>query len=114
MIWEILACLNCDYEPAQAAGWRYESAIVAPYELDTWVDFLVPEALEGRQFMSQRECLRALRGALPERNDREPDEFGEYTQTDHFADRVEAFHYIPEVQMATVVYACFTSPGLTS
>jgi len=105
--WEPLACIYCDASEARSIGWSYEAALAAPHSsLGGWDGFIVPEALRGERFATQRQCLAALRRALPAVS-HEVDDVGQITTREHRRDHVSETQTIPNVQTATTVFGCF-------
>jgi hypothetical protein len=103
--WEPLACIYCEPDEARAAGWSFEAAM----RTDTparWRDYILPDALRGQRYATQRQCLAALRRALPVVTD-EWDDAGQITTRRHRRDHVEEHQSIPGVQSASALFGCF-------
>ncbi len=110
--WEPLACLYCEADEARSMGWSYERA-QAGDDRTGWRDYIVPDEVRRHRFATQRECLRALRRALPVA-DHETDEAGQITTRTHLRDHVSESQSIPGVQSATALYGCFEHRAPTS
>lgn len=110
--WEPLACIHCEADAARASGWSYEAAL-ADDTHRSWRDYVVPDALRGHRFATQRQCLRALRQALPAVQGAE-DERGQITTREHRRDVISETQTLPGVQSASGLYGCFQHRTPTS
>jgi hypothetical protein len=90
-MWIVLGCLTwCDdIEERQRSHWDAQAALHSDSNWST--DLFANEVaeLEHRRFETQRQCLHALRRALPERDEGShggPDEPWGYIHVEHFPD----------------------------
>lgn len=109
MIWVLLVCISrtgCELETAQRSGWSYEAAIHArwthPGPWDEPADILTSVT-----HANQRECLRALRRAMPE--DEYYDDTNQYHNIVHepeYVSYTQAYQTHP-MMVSNAYYGCF-------